>query len=95
MTDFLPHVIVLVVLAVVVGGLAIYRRGVAEKEDDTVHLTGSGEEIQKQMAIAAQLSKIDKWGKLLTVILVVYGLVIAGLYIMRLWEESSKTPQFG
>lgn len=94
MTDFLPHVIVLGVLAVMVGGLAIYRRAVAEKEDDTVHLTGSGEALQSQMAIAAKLNKIDKWGKLLTVILVVYGLVIAGLYVMQMWEESSKTPQF-
>lgn len=92
--NFLPHVVILAILALIVGGLAIYRRTVAEKEDDTVHLTGSPESIKEQEAIAAKLSAIDKWGKALTVVLVIYGLVIAGLYVYEMWEASSKTPQF-
>jgi uncharacterized membrane protein len=95
MTNFIPHIVALAVLALVVGGLALYRKSVASHEDDTVHLTGSGEAVQEQMQIAAKLEKIDKWGKLLTVVLVIYGLVVAGLYILHMWEESSKTPQFG
>jgi uncharacterized membrane protein len=92
--NFLPHVVILAILGLIVGGLAIYRRMVAEKEDDTVHLTGSSESVKDQVAIAAKLNSIDKWGKILTVLLVVYGLVIAGLYVYEMWVVSSTTPQF-
>jgi hypothetical protein len=95
MTNLIPHIAILAVLAVVVGALALYRKSIAAKEDDTVHLSGGGEAVQEQVATAAKLEGIDKWGKILTVILVIYGLVIAGLYIMQMWEASSKTPQFG
>ena len=95
MTNLIPHVAILAVLAVVVGALALYRKSIAANEDDTVHLSGGGEALQEQAATAAKLEGIDKWGKILTVILVIYGLVIAGLYIMQMWEASSKTPQFG
>ncbi|MCL4796781.1 MAG: hypothetical protein KJZ84_19610 [Bryobacteraceae bacterium] len=95
MTNLIPHVAVLAVLAVIVGGLALYRKAVASKEDDTVHLSGGEAAVEKQVAIATKLEAIDKWGKILTVVLVIYGLVIAGLYILQMWEESSKTPQFG
>lgn len=93
--NYLPHMVVLGILALIVGGLAIYRRTIAEKEDDTLHLSGSGENVKEQVATAAKLNSIDKWGKLLTLALVIYGLVIAGLYVYEMWEASSKTPQFG
>ncbi len=95
MTNLIPHIAILAVLAAIVGGLALYRKAVASKEDDTVHLSGGDAAVQQQMAVAAKLNAIDKWGKLLTVVLVIYGLVIAGLYILQMWEQSSKTPQFG
>lgn len=92
--NFLPHLVILGILGAIVGGLAFYRRLVAEKEDDTVHLTGSTDSIKEQEAIAAKLSVIDKWGKLSTVVLVIYGLIVAGLYVYEMWEASSKIPQF-
>lgn len=94
MTNLVPHIAILAVLAVIVGGLAIYRKAVASHEDDTVHLSGGGDAVQEQVAVASKLNAIDKWGKLLTVVLVVYGLVVVGMYIMQMWETSSKTPQF-
>ncbi len=95
MTNLIPHIVILAVLAVIVGGLALYRKAVASKEDDTVHLSGGETAVQEQVAVASKLNAIDKWGKLLTVVLVIYGLVIAGIYVLQMWEESSKTPQFG
>lgn len=92
--NFLPHVVILAILALIVGGLALYRRKVAETEDDTVHLTGGTESIKEQEATAAKLNAIDKWGKVFTVVLVIYGLVIAGLYVYEMWVASATTPQF-
>jgi len=92
--NLIPHVVIVAILALVVGGLALYRKTIASHEDDTVHLTGGGEAVQEQMAVAAKLNAIDKWGKLLTVVLVIYGLVVVGLYVYQMWEQSSKTPQF-
>ncbi len=52
---------------------------VASKEDDNLHvMSGPNPE---QVLIAAKLDVIDKWGKVLTVITVLLGLIIAGLYV--------------
>jgi hypothetical protein len=93
--NLVPHIIAVAVLAVIVGGLALYRKSIASHEDDTVHLTGGGEAVQEQMVVASKLNAIDKWGKLLTILLVLYGLAVVGLYVWQMWEQSAKTPQFG
>jgi hypothetical protein len=87
--NLLPFAVAWAVLALVVIGLAVMRKSVASKEDDMVHLSGDTSIIQNQAEVAKKLEAIDKWGKSLTIVLVVTGVVLAGFYGMQLWEASS------
>lgn len=90
MTDLMPYAAAWVVLALVVIGMAFYRRNIASHEDDMVHLSGEAKVIAEQEVVAKKLDTIDKWGKVLTVLLVVSGIALASMYGLRVWEESSK-----
>lgn len=81
-----PAVVIWAALAVATLGLALYRKLVSASEEDLVHL-GPGEErhIPEQVALAAKLKGIDRWGKILTVITVAAGLAMAALYLYQAW----------
>ena len=72
--------------------LAIYRKVVAADEDDLVHVA-DGEEhlIGKQKIVAQKLDAIDHWGKSLTVVVLVYGLALAGWYLYQVWQQAPGT----
>ena len=78
--NFVPLFIVWGILALVVLALFIWRKSVASNEDDTLHVMSAGVASQ-QSAMAQKLDMIDKWGKVLTVIVFVMGLLIAGAYV--------------
>ena len=81
--------IVWCVLAIVVLMLAGYRKLIANREDDMVHLNeGDVRLVSDQSAVAERLSGIDKWGKVLTVVTLVFGLVIGTIYLYQGWVES-------
>ncbi len=81
-----PVVVIWAILAIATLGLALYRKLVSASEEDLVHL-GPGEErqIPGQVALAAKLESVDRWGKILTVITIVIGLAIAPLYLYQAW----------
>jgi hypothetical protein len=84
-----PFVMVWSVLAAVVLGLILWRKVISAEEDDTLHISETGA-VQKQVSVAHRLEMIDKWGKLLTVIVVVSGLILAGVYLYHFWVASSS-----
>lgn len=87
--SLMPFLIVWVVLALVVATLAMMRKTIASKEDDSIHLsTGTEVAITDQVAIAKRLDAIDKWGKMLTIVLVVTGTLLAAFYCWQLWNDS-------
>ncbi|QOY89627.1 hypothetical protein [Paludibaculum fermentans] len=88
--NLLPFAIVWAVLGVIVLSLALMRRSVSANEDDSIHLGAASGAIDQQMTTAKKLEAIDKWGKLLTVVLAVTGLVLAILYGMQVWDATSK-----
>ena len=88
--DIRPFFAIWVVLAAVVIALLVWRQVVARNEDDTIHVSGGG--AAQQTVVATQLEKIDKWGKLLTIIAVVYGLIIAAIYGYQFWVSSGNIP---
>lgn len=90
MTNLIPYAIAWAVLAVVVMALALMRKQIASHEDDSLHLSGGGSAVTDQIAMAKKLEAIDKWGKGLTILLVIAGLVLAGFYLMGLWEATSN-----
>jgi hypothetical protein len=78
-----PFVIAWLVLGVCVGALAIYRKFLANREDDMVHLVSGESKVSSQITMAERLQKIDFWGKTLTIVLAVYGLALLGIFIYR------------
>ena len=78
-------------LAAVVIGLAIYRKLVTRGELDLVHIRDSEAAlIPQQELLTRRLNWIDHRGKLLTVVTVAYGLLIAASYLIRLWQEGNQ-----
>ncbi len=87
--DFTPFTVVWVVLAVVVAVMAGYRKTISVQEDETLHI-GSPSENMHQVQVAHKLDVIDKWGKLLTVVAAVYGLLLALAYTYQTWVRASN-----
>jgi hypothetical protein len=85
-----PFLVLWMALSLVVVAMIVYRKLVARQEDDMLHvLHGS---LTPQIVVAHKLDVIDKWGKLLTVIAVVYGVLLGAAYIWQAWYQ---VPQSG
>lgn len=79
-----PYVVGWTVLTIVVLALALARYLVSFREDDNIHLsTSESGLITKQMTIFSWLDAIDRWGKLLTVVALLTGLLLAGIYLYQ------------
>lgn len=91
--DFLSNiwVVLWIVLGVCVALLALYRKMLASHEDDTVHvISGESNVVAQQATFAHKLEKIDFWGKTLTIVLIVYGLILGAWILYQLWEQSAR-----
>jgi len=89
--NLLPFLIAWLLLGIAVAVLAFMRKSVASKEDDVIHLSGDAAVVTgQQVEVAKRLEAIDKWGKRLTVLLLVTGLILGAFYAVQLWNESSR-----
>jgi len=89
MANMMIYVIAWGVLALIVLTLAVMRKSVSSHEDDTIHLTGDPDAaVREQTAVARKLDRIDKWGKPLTVLLAISGLVLAGIWGYNMFEAG-------
>jgi len=72
---------------VMTAALAIYRKLLSMKEDDYIHV-GPGEEklIPQQLAMAEKMAKIDRWGEVLTVVTVAFGLILGAAYLYHVFQ---------
>ena len=77
-------------LACAVAGLAIYRKLVSTQEDDTLHVLDNESHILRQAALAHRLETVDHWGKILTVIAMFYGVVLAVGYCYQVWMAGFR-----
>ena len=78
---FFPYAIAWGVLLIVVIVLAVVRSKMAAAEDDTLKLSeAEAGAISAQVQVAKKLSTVESVGKWLTVLLVVSGVILAGLY---------------
>jgi hypothetical protein len=58
--------------------LAVVRKWVSRREDDTLHLSDfEGNLVRQQTSIATTLNQVDRWGKFLTLTVLLYGLALA------------------
>ena len=78
--SLLPLLVIWVVLALGVLTLFLWRQAVARTEDDSLHVMHGT--ITSQTTLSQKLDVIDKWGKILTVVTVVLGLLIAVAYVV-------------
>jgi hypothetical protein len=77
------------VLATVVGVLIIVRKVAARNEDDIIHVNELNVSA-RQTAVAHTLDIIDRWGVTLTVIVVVYGLALLGVFLYNSWVQGQQ-----
>ena len=84
-----PFLFVEIALAIVVLAMLTWRKMVARQEDDMLHVL-DGAPVDRQATVAHKLDTIDRWGKTLTVIVVVLGIVLAGAYVYQSWIQASS-----
>jgi hypothetical protein len=90
--NLVPYAVGWVVLFLVVILLA-FRRGImARHEDDMLHVgdAAAAAATAHQVVLAKKLDTIERWLKILAWILVLYGVVLVGLFIYNAWVESSR-----
>ena len=87
--SLLPFLYPWVVLALIVIGLLVRRKMIASHEDDALHVLDGGG--ANQTVVAHKLDQIDKWGKILTVIALVYGVILGVAYAYQAWIQTSQT----
>jgi len=87
--NLLPFAVVWMALALVVIVMIAYRAWVARDEDDTLHIADSEMGmVSQQVNVAHKLEVVDRWGKALTVVALVYGLAVAAIYVLQTWQAS-------
>jgi hypothetical protein len=88
--NLVPYILGWSVLGIVVVVLAIYRSLVARREEDSLHvMAGEAPIIAEQQRLGKKVEHIEAWGKTLTAVLVVYGLVLAAIYLYHAWQVSN------
>jgi hypothetical protein len=85
--NIVPLVVSWAILASIVVGLAFYRKIVARKEDDFLHVDAGLE--NQQRAMAKKLEAIDKWGKLFTIIAGIFTLILLAALLYNGWTSSA------
>jgi hypothetical protein len=91
--NLVPYLVTWIPLAVIVLLLAIYRNMMASHEDETIHvLDRDTPAVAEQVKLSRKLELIERWGKLLTIVVVVYGLVIASMYLYFIWQQGAQLP---
>ncbi len=90
--SFIPFIVLWCLLAVTIMALFVWRKMVASKEDDNLHVLDGASAVKssEQVAVAQKLDLIDKWGKIVTVVVVVYGVILAGAYVWQSWLQNSR-----
>jgi hypothetical protein len=82
---------ILAALVAVVIALALYRYFVGKNQDFHIHVTaGEAPEVGKQTVVATKLGAIDRWGKSLTVVALVYFLFLLVLILYKSWQQSQN-----
>lgn len=79
--SYTPFVIAWGVLALILAVLVVWRTKLGFNEDDSLHLaTGEIPAEKEQIAKARSIDAVDRWEKILTAIIVVYGLALVGTF---------------
>ncbi len=89
--SLIPFFIAWSVVAVVVAGLAVYRWVLGLHEDDSIHISDTSHD-KEQGTLARTMTGVERWGKALTLLMVVGGLVLASIVLYSAWV-TPRVPQ--
>lgn len=81
--DLRPFLYLWVALAAILVVLFGWRQILARREDDSLHVLPQEGSTSSSVDLAPKIEQIDKWGKLGTIAVVVYGLIMGALYIYQ------------
>jgi ABC-type iron transport system FetAB permease component len=87
--NLMPYFVLWVALGAVVIGMIIWRKTVSSHEDEALHVLDAGA-LNQQVSVGHKLETIDKWGKILTAIAVIFGLILGAIYMYQSWVAMSK-----
>jgi hypothetical protein len=91
--NWTPYIAVWSFFAVIVLALAAYRKMLSGREDDTLHVSeGASRLIPLQIANAHRIEVVEKWGKSLTAVVVLAGLIMGAIYLYGVWQIGSGVP---
>jgi hypothetical protein len=94
MRSWTPYVAVWSLFALIVLVLAIYRKMLSNREDDTIHISlGTQGMIPEQIVNSHRIDVVEKWGKSLTIVVVIAGLAMASLYLYGVWVTGPLPAQ--
>jgi len=84
--DLHPFLILWLVVIAGVVVLVFRRRSVALQEDPALHLgMAHASTAAEQVAVAKKLEQIDKWVKLLIIIAIAFGILLAAAALYKAW----------
>lgn len=88
--NVMPLAISWAVLTLIVIALAIYKKRLDGHIDEHIHVSTAEEGVIKETVAETHRSElVEKWGKALTVIVFLYGLLIVGMLAYHQWVISS------
>jgi len=89
--NLFPFAVLWALMAIAVLALIVIRKRIALGEDDTLHvMEGDAGMIPHQQEIAHKLAVVDRWGKSLTIVTLVYGLIVGGLWVYQGFVSASN-----
>jgi len=84
--DLSPFLVLWAIVIVALVVVAFWRRSVAVQEDPALHLGAAhAGTAAEQIALAKKLEQIDKWMKILTVAVIVFGLQLGAAALYKGW----------
>jgi hypothetical protein len=90
MEKYIVHLVIWGVMATFLVFLALYRRRVYMKSDETLHvLDADAQLVSAQADVNVKLQKLDRCGIALTIVVALYALAIGGVYIYNMFMDTS------
>lgn len=87
------HFSIWVVLTVVVLAMAAYRHLLVRHGDATLDLMESSKVAAEQTRVFRRADGIERWGKILTAVVLVYGLALSVALLYHAWQVSLQVAK--
>ncbi len=81
------------VLVISVLTLGVMRKVAGREEEQLLLHVGDPSIVEKKSSIVHRVDQIEAWGKTLTVVTIVYGLMVLCYYLYLGWQQSGQMVQ--